>query len=814
MNDQNIEPVCHFNAMVRSPSGERMTVTIARYKTNSKADGEKIIEELKRASSPNYAGISTITNYTTIGDATAFIFDDKILWDGATASLDKKDALARIESICDKLVERAEEANLDAADVTIPGIMLLKWDKVKGFKAAVDAFIPDDEGPIVNIKEIYDQHMVDSDELRLEYEETIKKLIDAQDALPSDATKKEIADAGKKITNARATLDLLITYMNTVLPEAVYYLAHPDKDPKGGSFQDILRSQIKTARPLARGDHMVLFIKAPITSELFESINAENPIDAVVTLYKASPTEHCILYMKNKGISVIIPSVAEGRDITAEVSDELDAMAQRPASPAEYSVIVSSDARGRGQVIFAPNRAAIEFFSRSVTGEHAYDIFRKGLEFSNEKVPVGQTRGTAGFYANIDSSEEAKAAFEQFKAAGVGLYRTEYLFGASAPAAVKSALEAYIDASLDTSEDLLVVGIRETSRLDLVNALKAHFTEISLYAAGKPFKVRTVDFTKNLKDKPTIMATELAKRKLIDQVGESFDFYGLSDSTGVRALGKDILDIELEALCASRAEGATNIEVFPPMVSTPGQAKDFIAELERIQGKVDRPVTVGIMVENPEAWRNIALLVAIPGIKFYSLGSNDMTAGVMGMYIGANGKRRQAPDDAGAPLDRGMGIYAKYFSELNPEVLVAITEIMAEIIKYNRNLYSAIAAEHKGKPDKIAKLYGEGRKIFSVCGDLASWHRFSVFLAFKMKKLGAVGEDGVNYLPTDLSMPAPLINSINVFLSEIKESDYIGVETFASNSTDVLGEKPVNEIAGDIVEKILDRLYGGDRLLP
>lgn len=179
--------------------------------------------------------------------------------------------------------------------------------------------------------------------------------------------------------------------------------------------------------------------------------------------------------------------------------------------------------------------------------------------------------------ANIGTAEDADRLSEG-AVEGVGLFRTEVLFlgRASAP----------------TREEQAAV-----------------YTRVLESLGGRKVVVRTLDAGA---DKPLAFAT---------QPDEENPALGIRGYRLVRT-APELLETQLAAL--ADAQEATGIEpwVMAPMISTPGEARDFAAAARRHGIR-----TVGVMVEVPAAALRAEAILA--EVDFVSMGTNDLAQYVM-----------------------------------------------------------------------------------------------------------------------------------------------------------------------------------------
>ncbi|MDP3790578.1 MAG: putative PEP-binding protein [Candidatus Omnitrophota bacterium] len=522
------------------------------------------------------------------------------------------------------------------------------------------------------------------------------------------------------------------------------------------------------------------------------ALSKKYDIEGIVTVEGAT-TSHGAIYAKNKGIPVIVIDVPDSLKVKGvpnskafinEISRIIKESKARKGKVISRMVLMRSDVAGNGEVVLRPSLSTVKVSYGILLREVAFDTFAmQQTKDRCENVPIGQTETTTSLYVNADSETEIQEGIEKYKAAGVGLVRTEYLF---------------TDENIFEPQRPDIKGNRivreylespaEEKREQLKDHLREYFLRIARAAQGAPVTIRTLDLQPDKKN--------LILQKVKNLSG--MEFYK-------SPLGRDILLIQLEAIMEARLLGVDNLKVMFPMVSsiddvgylitrdesvwasarlnvvmgsTPitQDARYDVKKAHAIIGRINS-IKKGIMVETSVAVDNIKLLAAVNEIDFYSIGTNDLSSYVIGKALG----RKDGKLDRDNPLDK------QYLSRLQPVVLEKIAAIIETIRDENRER----AAE------------GMPRKELSICGEMASWYGFELFIAKKMKKLG-IKEGEV---PLSLSMSGYRVPHVNVFLRNIVEEDYAGIDTFLADAVDEVGPRSVDYVANNIVIGIFDRIY-------
>ncbi len=233
----------------------------------------------------------------------------------------------------------------------------------------------------------------------------------------------------------------------------------------------------------------------------------------------------------------------------------------------------------RGLVVVAPKESVRRFYQNQ--SEHLAAVARRlekfrtarGASADGRRIEVG---------ANVGTVEEARSAFEN-GAEGIGLFRTELMF---------------LDRDEAPSEEEQYAILAETARL----------------AAGRPVIVRTLDVGA---DKPLSWLRHLPER---------------NPALGYRAIRMyaehaGLVDGQLRAILRAGAVGP--VKVMFPMVSTPEEARELRALVERVKERLaaegvahDSAVEVGVMLEIPSAVLSVRAIAR--EVDFFSVGSNDL----------------------------------------------------------------------------------------------------------------------------------------------------------------------------------------------
>ncbi len=298
--------------------------------------------------------------------------------------------------------------------------------------------------------------------------------------------------------------------------------------------------------------------------------------------------------------------------------------------------------------------------------------FEQRLIDANRQPSVTLDGVTVPLMANIETVEEI-AQVKEYNAAGVGLFRTEYL---------------YLNSSIVPTEQEQFLAYKTVAEA----------------LAPCPVVIRTLDLGG---DKPVAGFTGL----LFKEENPFLGFRAIRFCLENPAIFKD----QLRAILMASVHG--KVQLMYPMVSGAGELARANALLEECKAELksrgqpyDETLSVGAMIEIPSAAATVDLLAR--HCSFFSIGTNDLI-----QYLLA--------------IDRGNDHIAHLYEPTHPAVLRTLRQIVGDA--HRRNVPVGVCGEMAGDPVFAPLLLGLGVDSLSMTPSSLPQVRFLV-RAMKMSE--------------------------------------------------------------------------------
>ena len=370
----------------------------------------------------------------------------------------------------------------------------------------------------------------------------------------------------------------------------------------------------------------------------------------VLVADSVAPAE--LIQLSERGVVAIVSAQGSTLSHTAILARSLH-MPMVTAVPEALSLINDDDALivdgGSGRVLVEPSAEDL----RQFRSEHAASTRERRALARLRRAPTRTRDGVdILLYANAETREDVAQA-HALGAAGIGLYRTEFLF---------------LNRREPPGEDEQFLAYR-----DLVLGMD-----------GRPVTLRTLDLGADKADSGGIVLAHEPNPAL-----------GLR---GVRlALSRpELFRTQLRAIL--RASGYGQVRVLTPMVTTAGEMVAVRALLDdcatelRAQGQaIAAQVPLGAMIEVPAAALSIELL--LPHVDFCSVGTNDLI-----QYLLA--------------ADRGNDAVGALCSPQHPAVARVLAEVFEHCHRAGKPV--SVCGEMAGDPAHTALLLSLGLTEFSM----------------------------------------------------------------------------------------------------
>ena len=309
-------------------------------------------------------------------------------------------------------------------------------------------------------------------------------------------------------------------------------------------------------------------------------------------------------------------------------------------------VIVDGD---HGHVIIDPDAATLERYERERKQHQA--LFQQFEQL--RELPAETADGVRiELAANIEFPHEVRAARRR-AAAGVGLYRTEFL---------------YLAADEEPTEE------------DHYNA----YAQVVEAMEGRPVVIRTLD-----------LGADKLGRAPAEGEKEANPFLGLRS---IRLSLKNIDGFRVQLRAILRASALGPVQVMFPMIATLGELRrakmvlaDAMEDLDEQGIHYDRRIPVGMMVEVPSS----AVLIErfLEEVDFVSIGTNDLV-----QYMLA--------------VDRANREVAELYQATDPSVLVMIDRVVRAAEAAGKPV--SVCGQMSSEPGQALLLLGLGIRRLSM----------------------------------------------------------------------------------------------------
>jgi phosphoenolpyruvate-protein phosphotransferase (PTS system enzyme I) len=290
-----------------------------------------------------------------------------------------------------------------------------------------------------------------------------------------------------------------------------------------------------------------------------DTLNLDRAHVVGLVLEGGGPTSHAAILARSMGI----PAVGGIDGLFTHVVDG-------------HCIFVDGE---RGEVLVDPDPAQAAEFARS---RGSYDRDLSGLVTAEWKQCVTLDEHPITLMANIGRPSEVEQV-RRHHLAGIGLFRTEYLF-------------------MESRDRPSLAAQRETYRAVLARL------------AGLPMTVRTFDLGA---DKRPQFATAALSRASGGMRGLRFS---LQENTMLR--------VQLQAIMEA-AEASDEVAILLPMVASAEDLEKAIGVIDEVAASVGRRrPRVGAMLETPSALFEVDDILSL--VDFASLGTNDLTQFMLG----------------------------------------------------------------------------------------------------------------------------------------------------------------------------------------
>lgn len=507
--------------------------------------------------------------------------------------------------------------------------------------------------PAKRIGEIarFEQALVTTRQQIAQVRQQVSRNLSEDEALIFDAHQMVLEDQaliGETIREFETTGLNIETCFNAVAQRYIAAFAEIDDEylrERAADIKDVARRVLRTllgqtVMQLSELAEKRIIVAHDISPSEAAGIDRSSALGMVTEL--GSRTSHAVIVAR----SMKVPAVVGAADLTNRVKD------------GDWVLVDGYE----GIVVLHPSQATLFRYGKI---QQERSSFESRLLAANALPAETRDGVRVTLRANIEKADEV-ALVRQYRADGVGLYRTEYLYLSS-------------------------------PRLPTEEEQYANYRAIAEGLAPAPVTIRTLDIGG---DKPLP-----ANPQLIGPEANPF--------LGFRALrmcleNPGLFKEQLRAILRASAHG--KVEVMYPMVGSADEleaANRLLAEAKeevRARGLAfDEGLRVGTMIEIPSA--AVAADVLAPHCQFFSIGTNDLI-----QYLLA--------------VDRGNNRIAHLYDPVHPAVLRVLKLVVDAA--HARGIKVSVCGEMAGDPVYVPLLVGLGVDELSMTPPLLPAARFLI----------------------------------------------------------------------------------------
>lgn len=507
--------------------------------------------------------------------------------------------------------------------------------------------------PAKRIGEIarFEQALVTTRQQIAQVRQQVSRNLSEAEALIFDAHQMVLEDQaliGETIREFETTGLNIETCFNAVAQRYIAAFAEIDDEylrERAADIKDVARRVLRTllgqtVMQLSELAEKRIIVAHDISPSEAAGIDRSSALGMVTEL--GSRTSHAVIVAR----SMKVPAVVGAADLTNRVKD------------GDWILVDGYE----GIVVLHPSQATLFRYGKI---QQERSSFESRLLAANALPAETRDGARVTLRANIEKADEV-ALVRQYRAEGVGLYRTEYLYLSS-------------------------------PRLPTEEEQYANYRAIAEGLAPAPVTIRTLDIGG---DKPLP-----ANPHLIGPEANPF--------LGFRALrmcleNPGLFKEQLRAILRASAHG--KVEVMYPMVGSADEleaANRLLAEAKeevRARGLAfDEGLRVGTMIEIPSA--AVAADVLAPHCQFFSIGTNDLI-----QYLLA--------------VDRGNNRIAHLYDPVHPAVLRVLKLVVDAA--HARGIKVSVCGEMAGDPVYVPLLVGLGVDELSMTPPLLPAARFLI----------------------------------------------------------------------------------------